>query len=302
MFSYAPGLDRHVEHRRQKVLDDNKLEIQRIKTLNQSLTKETLTKEITDKLIDAVERCSLAVEEAETTLEFVSNFRFLFETCIHARLLNMEPSFKYKYRLSIYRHQIEKSQSLEKNARNSIRELQSIRKKEKEFMKKGSFGECDALYDELDKQINILQELAEFHGSDYHASVIENYISQSKERENEIEMEWDAVKKQIISDPVACELFEFKNQTSRVEKALKDNRTWKKKATDVGLGDMYDFIYDYSSSLLHSTSYSTLTPSALELPERLMILSLSTKVTCDALKSLSSFARIPNVQVVDFDG
>ncbi|MCR9897833.1 MULTISPECIES: hypothetical protein, partial [Vibrio harveyi group] len=300
MFSFAPGLDHYVENRRKKVVDENYSEIKRIKTLNQSLTKEPLTKEITDKLVDAIERCINAIEKAETTLEFVSNFRFLFETCIHTHLLYSEPSFKYKYRFSIYKHQIEKSKDLEKNARNSIDRLRVLKAAESNL--RGNFQACDALYDDLDREINILQEMAEFNGADYHISVIENYISQSKEREKNLEKDWEAVKKQIISDPIACELFEFKNQTSRVEKALKDNRSWKQKAKDVGLGDMYDFIYSYSSSLLHSTSYSTLTPSALELPERLMIQSLSTKVAYVALNNLKLFSKIPNFQVIHIDG
>jgi len=302
MISYAPGLDRHVENRRQKVAEDNKKNVERIRVLNQSLTKEYWTKEITERLLQAIERCVSGVENAETTLEFISNFRFLFETCIHARLLKDEPSFKYKYRLSIYRHQLEKSKSLEKNARNSIARLESLREAENEIMKRGSFKETDVLYDDLGKEINILQELAEFHGADYHMQIIESYITENKIRESEIEEEWEAVKKEIIADPIACSLFDFKSQTSRVDKVLKDNRTWRKKAVDVGLDDMYDFIYDYTSSLLHSTSYSTLIPSALELPERLMILSLTTKVANDSLKSLVQFANIPNFQIINFDG
>jgi len=170
------------------------------------------------------------------------------------------------------------------------------------FFEKGKFVFFLDGYDELDEEISILLDQAEFNGADYHKEVVNRYIDSQTERKNKISKEWEEKKKLLLRDTEACALFNFRNQISKVESELKDIRSWKQKAKDAGLSEMHEFIYDYTSALMHSTSYAVLTPHQLDESEITMILSLATRLNSDILKKLKSFAGVPNMKVMHIDG
>lgn len=307
MFIYAPELDRYVDQRRQKVIDNNYESIERIRALAGVFNDKPLVKELTLNIVDSLERCFKEIlSKPDSTLSFISNLRFLFETCITSRILISEDSFKYKLRFSIFKHQLEKSQSLSQYSSIDKKRLDRLASKEKDLQQNSLNLEAlqkenshiDGLYDDLDKEISIFLDMAEYNGAELHKTYIESFLSQHKKREKKIAEEWAEVKKMLLGSEEANRIFDFKRQESRVEKELKDSRTWKKKATDAGLSEMYDFIYDYTSSLLHSTSYSLLVPNKLEEAEESMIIGLATRITNDALSNLCKFADIPNMKVI----
>lgn len=307
MFNYAPGLDRYVEQRRKKVDDENRDTIEKIRSLAGMFNNNPLVKELTFHISDSISRCFNEIEsQHDSTLLMISNLRFLFETCITTRILVAEESFKYKLRYSIYKHQLEKSKSLEEYALKDLRRLDKLSAEEDSLHQKSSSPDqfmetkiaIDKLYDDLDKEISIFLDMAEFNGADFHKTYINAFLSQHREREEKIDNEWLEVKKSLLEDEEATSLFDFRGQISRVEKELKDTRSWKVKAEDVGLKEMYNFIYDYTSSLLHSTSYSLLVPNQLEEGEKLMILGLATRIKRDALTNLCKFSGIPNMKVI----
>ncbi|MBY5991344.1 hypothetical protein [Ferrimonas balearica] len=310
MFIYASGLDRYIDQRRQKVIDSNQDTIDQIRALIGVFNHKPLVEELTIKILESIERCFKDIEsQHDSTLLLISNLRFLFETCITTRILVNEESFKYKLRYSIYKHQLEKSKSLKEYAlidRNRLDALSideaalEIHAPDLELIKERRKA-VDKLYDDLDKEISIFLDMAEYNGADFHKTHIDSFLSQHEEREKRIENEWAEVRKELLKNEEAKSLFDFKGQASRVEKELKDSRSWKSKAESVGLLEMYNFIYDYTSSLLHSTSYSLLVPNQLEEPEKLMILGLATRITRDALTNLCKFSNVPNMKVISVD-
>jgi len=311
MFRYSEEFDKYISDRRKKVIDRNNDRIKNIRGLTTMFGKSALVNELTLKYVDAIERCTNDIyERPESTISLIANLRFLFETCITARLLVAEDAYKYKVRYSIYKHQIEKSKTLREYSRIDINRLNKLEEEEKfipeskpdEEYIKTHFAKVDSLYDELDEEISIFLDNAEFNGSGYHKHIIESYIKKHESREGDISSEWETKKIELLSDEEANSIFNFCNQTSKVEKELKDSRSWKQKANDVKLTEMYDFIYDYTSSLMHSTSYSILVPNQLDEAEITMILSLATRLNSDILKNLKLFSGIPNMMVINADG
>jgi hypothetical protein len=220
-----------------------------------------------------------------------------------------EESFKYKVRYSIYKHQLDKANSHIKYSKLDLALISTVASKEESLHQKLNesnsekvFADVDQLYDELDEEISILLEQAGFNGADYHKEFVNRYIDRQTERKNKISKEWEEKKKLLLRDTEACALFNFRNQISKVESELKDIRSWKQKAKDAGLSEMHEFIYDYTSALMHSTSYAVLTPHQLDETEITMILSLATRLNSDILKKLKSFAGVPNMRVLHIDG
>lgn len=311
MFTYTKGLDKYVAQRRQMVKDKNTETIERIEILAGKFTQDSIATYLASKIIDSVKRSTNEIYERPTsTISFVSNLRFLFETCITTRLLVNEPGYKYKLRYSIYRHQIKKSQSLTAYAQEDLERLDQLIREENALQPTGpnlddiedSFSKIDELYNRLDEEISIFLDMAEHNGADYHKTFIYSFLENHKRREKEISDEWDRIKSTLLENEEANKLFDFKGQLSRVEKELSDGRTWQKKATDVGLGIFYDFVYNYTSSLIHSTSYSIFIPNQLEEGEIIMISGLATRITNDILKNICLFAKIPNMKILKIDG
>lgn len=307
MFTYAPELNQYIAQRRNKVIDSNNETINQIRSLAGVFNNKPLVKELTLNIVESLDRCFTEITSGpDSTLLFVSNLRFLFETCITVRLLVCDESFKYKLRYSIYKHQLEKSDSLTKYALIDKARLDTLSSEEDALRQYTPDADSlmkakepvDKLYDDLDKEISIFLDMAEFNGAAFHKTYIDSFLSQHQEREREIAESWAEVKQMLIGSEEAKTFFDFRNQSSRVEKELKDTRSWKEKAEDVGLLEMYRFIYDYTSSLLHSTSYSLLVPNQLEEGEKLMITGLATRITRDALTNLREFAYIPNMKLL----
>lgn len=310
MFRYSKGLNRYVDSRRKRVIDKNNERLESLKALLESFCHTPINKELTYCYLDALERCVNQIyNSSDSTISLVANLRFIFETCITTRLLVKERGFKYKVRYSIYKHQLDKSQSLTKYAQIDIEKLSKLEKEESELLKSFSVDsalkikdQTDELYNQLDEEISLFLDNAEFNGASYHKTFISQYLNQHKERESEISLEWEQKKRELLKDDEATHIFNFKNQLSKVEKELTDTRSWQQKASDAGLSEMYAFIYDYTSSLLHSTSYSVMVPNQLDESEKTMIMSLATRISSDILKNLQCFSGVPNMMVMRVDG
>ncbi|NWA28528.1 hypothetical protein HX866_26910 [Pseudomonas gingeri] len=309
MMNYEHGPAAYTKSRVKRVTTHNQHMTTQIRALNGVFTNDSVAQDLTIYIIDAVERCQREIDAPEaSTLALISNLRFVFETCITARLLNLESSYKFKIRFSIYKHQLDKSRSLGLQANAEIQRLNKLKQAEDQIDEKYNLREhsitnrqkIDTLYEDLNNEISIFLDSAESMGADFLCHKIKQYIQSHEAREAEIKKEWELIKKEILQDPEALSFFDFKGQISKVDKELTDKRTWKEKAIAVGLGEIHDFLYDYTSSIMHSTSYSLMIPNELEAGERFMIEGLSARFTYSILIELCKFARIPtNATIID---
>lgn len=302
MFEYEESLQHYVNARRDKVLVKNAEMLDHIERSVVEYSSNEIVRDITLGIASAVRRCITEIHgEAYSTLAVVSNLRFLVEACIAARLLVKEEDYKYKFRYAVYKHQIEKSRSLTEFALRDLERLEKLKNDEKAIMDdcvsadkvKDSLAITDRLYDRLDEEISMFLDLAEFNGADFHKTYIEKFLKAHAEREQVIDNEWKDLKQELLKDESIGKVFDFSRQVSKVEKELQDKRDWKTKASVVGLAYLYEFIYDYTSSLIHCTSYSILIPNELTVPEKNMIVGLAIRITNDILRNLSDFSSTP---------
>lgn len=205
MFAYEESLETYINSRRKKVIDRNIERIQNIRSLVGTFGQSSLVKELTIKYVDALERCSNEIyERPESTISFISNLRFLFETCITVRLLKAEVNYKYKVRYSIYKHQLDKSQSLKEYANVDLLRLADLEIEESGFGYNNkmspeeitdSFKKVDALYDNLEEEIALFLDNANFNGAGFHKTYITSFIDKNNAREKKYLMSGKKLKK-----------------------------------------------------------------------------------------------------------
>lgn len=319
MFNYDELMSKYIASRRQKIINKNNEMAKHLKISLNMFRPDEIIYELTFKIVMSVERCMDEIyKRPDSTLSFIANLRFLFETCINTRLLALEPSFKYVLRYSIYQQQIKKSKSYSMYAQKDMARLDGLTEEEK-LLKKSQkdttfekHTKIDELYDNLDEEISIFLDATEYTGADIHKQSIQVYLPLHQKREDGIVEAKNKFIQELLKNKEANSLFMFNGTLDDVERKLNDtkttkknkiqNRNWKDKANDVGLSEMYDFIYDYTSGLVHSTAYSLLVPSQLEKAEEDMIIGLGTKIANDILKNLYSFAQIPNVKITQVKG
>lgn len=311
MFSYSDDLDKFLNSRRQTVVDKNNESISSIRSLINISPCCQISKFLTIKYIDAFERCLDEIHGNTTsTITLVANLRFLFETCVNTRLLKNEDSYKYKVYYAIYQSQLKKSESLIRYIQVDLTRLDKLELEEAKLHPsttsnleeiKENFANIEKLYDGIDQEISLFLDALPLNGIGFQRHHIQKYLAQTEARRNEMSNEWEETKKTLIKDEDFISYFDCKHQVSKVEKELRDSRNWKDKAAAVDLSELYSFIYDYTSSLIHSNSYSIITSNQLDSNETTMIRSLSNRLTSDILKQLESFASVPNFKVISLD-
>jgi len=208
--------------------------------------------------------------------------RYIFETLIQTELLIKEPEYKFKLFYSVYNHQVSKSikflerlnreidlmRVYEKND-NSL--LESIivngieEGKDPEEVKQLHKEKVEELDDKSDLEFTIFTGDYKNKGYNFSAFLMEaqlvpKYEARIKEMEN---LRTDKAK-ELVKDSRLTKHFNFKRQHTRVFKLLSDDRSWKTMAETVSLETEYDLVYDITSSILHSTSYSLITNSEPE--------------------------------------
>ena len=308
MFSYSDDLDKFLNSRRQTVIDKNDERISNIRSLINISPCCQISKFLTIKYIDSLERCLDEIHGNTTsTITLVANLRFLFETCVNVRLLNQEDSYKYKVYYAIYQSQLTKSESLIKYIQVDLTRLDKLELEEEKLKPninnlneiKENIANIEKLYDGIDEEISLFLDALSLNGIGFQRHNIQKYLAQTEARYTGMASEWEKTKKTLMKDKDFNSHFDCKNQASKVEKELKDSRNWKVKAAAVELSELYGFIYDYTSSLIHSVSYSIITSDQLDTNETTMIRSLSNRLASDILKQLESFALLPtNFKVI----
>ena len=311
MFSYSGDLDQFLNSRHQTAVDKNNESISSIRSLINTSPCCQISKFLTIKYIDTFERCLNEIHGNTTsTMALVANLRFLFETCVNARLLNEKNSYKYKIYYAIYESQLKKSKSLIRYIQVDLNRLDKLECEEAKFQPSitsnpeeitDNLANIEKLYNKMDEEISLFLDLLPLNGIGFQRHYIQKYLAQTEARHNEISSEWEETKKTLIKDEDFNSHFNCKQQVSKIEKELRDSRNWKEKSTAVGLGEIYSFIYDYTSSLIHSNSYSIITSNQLDSGETIMIKSLSNRLASDILKQLKIFASIPDVKVINLD-
>lgn len=193
----------------------------------------------------------------ESLMEIYANIRFLLETLINLRLFNQEDRYIYIFYFSIFVHKRDKTKKFISQLETEIKALKEFEAKEHLNIPTKHELENDS---DFEKQMTVFSEGFRENGFGYQAHLLETQVLPKYKEELQIIIkQLNEASKEILKDKIACSLFDFRKQKSRVFKQFKDDRKWREKANDAGLTQDYDFLYNISSSLIHSTSYSILT-------------------------------------------
>jgi hypothetical protein len=235
----------------------------------------------------------------------VAAVRYTLESLISTRLLLREAGYAYKLYFSIFTHQEIQIQSsidrineelklldilAKKETAGAIRLAKAVSKAEergeafdsKKFGKRfiRSINRTDKIKNE---SITIWSHGAEETGYEYQAAGIRKHIVPAYlERQKFIRDLKDRYARQISKDPLFNLFFRVNGQSSKVFKILKDERKWEEKAKITGLEKEYAFIYRYTSSILHFTSYSIWTGHELAPDES----SMFSRITYEYLRNI----------------
>ncbi len=205
-------------------------------------------------------------------LLIVSSVRFIFETLIHTELIKKEPEHVYRLIYSIYKHQTAKIDLVKQSLNSDLITLKKLIKIETEFEKYLTSNHSKKEINDFKKQSTkefwdillskthpFLAHVNEYDLKEIRKTLTKVFVPKYDQLIIDIEKEKKVYAKKILSKKFITDLFDFRNQTSKVFTVFDDSRTWETKAKIVGLGDDYHFIYSYTSLIIHSTSYSLIT-------------------------------------------
>lgn len=224
------------------------------------------TREITKKMLDS--------HTDEDLLIANSSIRFILETLIVTKLMDKEDNYAEKIYYSLFNENKMKVKKVISRAELELKLLQEFDEQCKEELKdiddfeKQSEVE-EAYYKKFKDSITVFGDGIESTGFSFHQYLIKDQVLSKCEKDleelnNEI---IEILKKENVDiEDQSCidDFFESKL----------DKRNWKRKAIATDLLDEYTFIYDYTSSLMHATSFSFLTPHSLSQSEISLIFTL----------------------------
>jgi hypothetical protein len=242
-------------------------------------------------------------------IESYSSLRYILETLIQTELLLIEPKYTYILFYSIHNHQTDKTNKIierikkeilimekyESEDSNTIKILSDEHKTQEDTKKSQEIFQkaVKELDDKADLEYTMFCGNFKHFGYGYTKSILENKIlPEYLKRLKLFENSKNEIAKILLKKPSVAGLFQFNNQPTKVFKELKDTRSWKEKARVVQLEDEYDLIYDLSSAVLHSTSYSYLTIKGIDEFEIEMIVKLCFQYSKKIMINLNAYTKM----------
>jgi hypothetical protein len=253
------------------------------------------------------------ISQQENLLLTYSSLRYIFETLIHSKLMLKEPKHIYRLYYCVYEHQVGKIRRFIKRLKKEIALIDKYVKLEEEGLaklrstKNKNKKEIKNILDRMKEDENKMDEEAEkeltiffgeykFNGFPLQKRLMENeLLPKYLERLAEFEKLKLKTSKLIVNDSRIAPLFNFDGKYTKVFKELIDNRYWFDKAKAVNLEDEYSQMYELSSAILHSTSYSIITPVETEESEKQYVSDLILKYSYEIIKNIELFLDLKRV-------
>lgn len=251
----------------------------------------------------AVRRSNELLVVEDESMQKIAIVRFLFESLVLTRLIMQDEVFARKtYYASFIQHWDKKNAIIGKISREiALLERYIILEKElrnelnQELEKKPD--SIDEVYEEnkrKDQQLldNLLHELTVFTddaawiGFASHKQTLEKMLA-SYESEK-IDLMANIVSALQALNGSCNTGLSGDVLVSKLKNITKDDANWKQKADKVGLAEEYEFIYRYSSGLLHSGTFAFFTPHELGPEENVMLTRIGLKYLNAIVESIRS--------------
>lgn len=251
----------------------------------------------------------LILTENSSLIENYSSLRYVLETLIQTELLISEPKYTYKLFYSIHNHQIDKTKKFIERIKREILIMKKYELEDREnskiiingvknnedieITKNNHQKAIKELDDKADLEYTMFCGNFKWFGYGFTQSHLENKVlSEYEERLKLFENGKIEIAKKLVKKDNIAKHFNFNNQHSKVFKELKDIRTWKEKAKLTKLENEYDLVYDLSSAVLHSTSYSYKTSNDIKDYEIKMVKDLCFKYSKKIMINLNSYTNM----------
>jgi len=306
MITYESGIEQYILNRLSKQKDAIETKKKDFLILLPSLCNEDKKRHLATTLTKKVFVLYEEIWKNDPTLQSsIASLRYILEALIQTELLYKESDYFEKIYHSVLKHKINKTQTYLEKVKSDCLILEAYEKKEdiiKEKYKKGMdehqindlMQQEDQIYDDLDYELTISLDASEFNSLGVQKMMLEQNVIPSLEKGiEEMKKELDDLSKALAIDLEFNRKFQIRGQSTRVPKVLKDSRSWSKKASDAGLENEYQFVYGYTSSLLHCTSFSILTNLEIEKSEFVTIRSLANKYMARIFDRLYEFCNMP---------
>ena len=232
----------------------------------------------------ALSKCSILIEHNLfylETLGVLALTRYVFEILVWLRVLDRDPDQAIEFYVQIVEGQVEHIKKYEKKLRDEATFFRDIDREDTipddlamditQNVKSLNPEEFVRRIHEHEKQIDLRARRhfslyardARSNGYGFQAFLIENKaIPVAQKQLSEIQKEWSVFESKVGKDEI-----------DRITKNSKGTRTrwnWKRHAESVGMSDQFEFIYGYTSRLLHAhpvsfyTNQKNLEPREME--------------------------------------
>lgn len=315
MITYEPGIEKYILERLSKQKDAIESKKNDFLILLPRICNEDKKRHLATTLTNKIYVLYEALWTVDSSLQSsIASLRYILEALIQTELLCKESDYFEKIYHSVLNHKINKAKTYLEKVKSDFLILEKYEEKEniiKEKYKEGMneieikalMEQEDHIYDDFDYELTISLDATEFNSLGVQKMMIEKNIIPSLEKGvEEMTKELDELTRSLATDLEFNRKFQIRGQSTKVPKALKDTRSWNQKASDANLENEYKFVYDYTSSLLHCTSFSILTNIEIEKSEFVMIRSLANKYVARIFDGLYGFCNIPkNMKVVEMN-
>ncbi len=249
------------------------------------------------------------INEKVSLIETYASVRYILETLIQTELLIREPSYTFKLYYSIYNHQLDKYDKFIKRIKEEIRIMGEYEKKDetlrKKMVKNVSLDKDPShtikehhkaqkiLDDDADLEFTMFTPDYKSYGYGFTQHLLKTKVLPEYQKSyKDIQESTIRTAKNIVKQDRISKWFNFNKQHSKVFKEFKDKRSWKKKAEETNLIKEYELVYDLSSAILHSTSYSYNTNNEVTDSEKDIALKLILKYSKKINFNLNKYLNI----------
>jgi hypothetical protein len=313
MLTYEPQIERYIYSRLAGQRDELSLKIEAFLRQLPPLCGDERKRHLASNLLNKTHVLLREIWDEGVSLQVgVSSLRYVFEALVHAELLSREDDYFEKIYYSVQVVRQERAEAFLRKIKADLRVLERYEAKELEIRQayRDSASEEglarldveeERIYRELERELSISLDATEFNSIHVQKSLLADKLIPAYETDNPgLKTEFTDLAQQLVASIPFNRKFDLRGQKTKVEKVLRDQRSWRKKAEDAGLGEEYEFLYKYSSAILHCTSYSIFTSAELERAELLMFRSLANKYLFRLLDCLRAFCT-PHVRHIELE-
>jgi len=260
---------------------------------------------------EIISKLKILISDTTKTNDLLSKYatlRYILETLIIVKLLNLEETYTFKLYYSIFLVQVEKTvkfiSRINKETEIAKKYDEREKKEQEELMSRINVKTDFKFYHEERNKITAkIDSDSDFesvifwgdyknNGYGFTSYLIETKIkSEYEKRLEELTEKLNQVKTKVYNDGRINSLFCF-TSLEDVYAKLKDRRRWSDKAQAVGLENDYELIYDLSSSIIHSTVYSLFTDNDLKESDTNLVSTLAIRYINNIVRELKTYLTI----------